>query len=1254
MKGPAGRRGWRDEEGGSGGRAFKKSGCGMARMAFVAGESWRQLGRRLHASSTLGRCCCCACILLCIPTTAHTHPRRLPQIVFCPGERVHDHGSQGSAFHYLLLGIALALLSHSVAVAMNTRPSPTPPATARPKNSSSSITSSHAGSSSHSSQTMASSSKSVRGGTPTTSRSSKAADGEKPARPSSKDSLKQKMTKKAEDPPKPTKAEEDLKALRSDFDGLRSHLTCKICDRLLYQPYVIACGHTYCYSCLCQWFASNKARKTCPDCRAVVTQIPAPAYVIRDMTTIFFARPELLPPGDSLEQHQKWRKEEADLVQQDKDNKDPKTGGLFKGCFRSTRHSARSLRVVRDQEDGVDRCPMCNWELEDGECAQCGLFFDANGELTWGDSFAGFSDDLDEFSEHSMSGEDLDVDNMGFDLDPDGYDEPMEGWDDYLEDENFMMRRFLEHRGIPPQAAFGRRRRMTHSEAGSRRSYSQSIVSDMFTDEMDTVEEEDEDGLDGNSSMNDFIDDGEVESTASPSASSSLEQTPQPPSNRSRVQGRARRIVESEASSSVSSVIEEEDEEDQGPIRPGQRNRAQTRVLNRANGSRGPADAPSSTSTDASGERELDEDTQSQAWLMADGWMLQHDGPDEEMDEDDDSDGGRTTVGWDATAISNDRLRMGGSLTPTTDRPRPNAPIRPPSRAGNPRFMDASRGLRRRTSVLSTSTYNHEDAEADDDNSDLDQDGDIAMAMSSLQRRRSRAQMRNAGGFGNPHSRFANRGFSQGDAIDLDTDDNSDSSQQPGHRRPGRQMRHQEYNPRISWMFADHQRALQEFQRAGAMLDQEHRSTTPIARPRTANRNRPSPAQAFSPFMPPAPTRLRTPLMDNSSNIAASRGPTSPSNRTGPSQNTAASSADSGLRAERAASTSSVSNTSGILTPGTETPTSQSSVNAIAQAQAAASVDMIDRPPSRVSARPPSAAGRRNSQGFSPVYPGFSHPPVGLNIAGGRIFQNQRMNNPWGPFLQTQGVRTRTSRTMLRDQSSTATLRAANIRDSMNTSQTMRSQASRGDLRSQPSRRRLNNQASTRTLRASEHARPPQSPTTNITTASQPATRSTRLTPDERDSLARELINNRLRELGGTYQRGANPSHTNPFAPGFRRPSLSSEIRPTTTATSPQHIRNNSNDSVGSIGSSVTAQAAQSSPHLHRRRSNQNMTGSSLVSSPAQGAYPPPANTYPNSYLRARQGSLTGSSPAYETPLGVNNRGMTPMVTAGNSGGSLI
>lgn len=50
------------------------------------------------------------------------------------------------------------------------------------------------------------------------------------------------------DEERPTHAAQQLSALKTDLDSLRSLLTCKICDHLLYQPYTIACGHTYCYT----------------------------------------------------------------------------------------------------------------------------------------------------------------------------------------------------------------------------------------------------------------------------------------------------------------------------------------------------------------------------------------------------------------------------------------------------------------------------------------------------------------------------------------------------------------------------------------------------------------------------------------------------------------------------------------------------------------------------------------------------------------------------------------------------------------------------------------------------------------------------------------------------------------------------------------------------------------------------------------------------------------------------------------------
>ncbi|KAK7727654.1 E3 ubiquitin ligase [Botryosphaeria dothidea] len=456
----------------------------------------------------------------------------------------------------------------------------------------------------------------------------KLTDADRATRTSNKDSLKAKQLKKPDDQLKPDKNEQLLKVFRSDLDSLRSLVTCKICDRLLYEP-------------------------------ALVVQPPAPAYLIREMTSIFINRAELLPPGETQELHKQWQKEEADLVLQDKSSEDLRTGGLFKGCFLKR---DQGLRAIRDEEDGVDRCPMCAWELEDGECAQCGLQFDDNGTLTWDNSFGGFSD-MDETSEHDMSSEDLDGDleleDNEADIDFDGYGNGLDDWQDYDDDHSYAVRRWLANEALArPQQPFGlgpaRRRPAAHSAAGSRRrSYSASLVSDMMTEdtEMGNIEEENEDEEDGDSSMNDFIDDGENE-PASPSTNSTEGQTPTPPpNNRNR---RPRRVVESESSSSTSQQPEEdEDNDDEGPIAPGRRRLHQLyRPQLQPNFRRRPVAPSSSTPEDASIDQDLDEED-TQALLYEAGWSpLGHEGDDDEMDEDDDSDGGRTTVGSVLSAVS--------------------------------------------------------------------------------------------------------------------------------------------------------------------------------------------------------------------------------------------------------------------------------------------------------------------------------------------------------------------------------------------------------------------------------------------------------------------------------------------------------------------------------------------------------------------------------------------------------------------------
>ena len=95
------------------------------------------------------------------------------------------------------------------------------------------------------------------------------------------------------------------------------------------------------------------------------------------MTQIFANRAELMPLGETTEDHKQWQEEEAALVEEDRSRNGP-GGGLFRGCFRKRSLGSRFFgghmgrEPIRDVEDGVDRCPRCTWELEDGLCQSCG------------------------------------------------------------------------------------------------------------------------------------------------------------------------------------------------------------------------------------------------------------------------------------------------------------------------------------------------------------------------------------------------------------------------------------------------------------------------------------------------------------------------------------------------------------------------------------------------------------------------------------------------------------------------------------------------------------------------------------------------------------------------------------------------------------------------------------------------------------------------------------------------------------------
>ena len=142
---------------------------------------------------------------------------------------------------------------------------------------------------------------------------------------------------------------------------------------------------------------------------------------------MFISRIELLPEDETTDEHHEARLAEASIIDTDKG---PGGEGLFKGAF-TRQHPAfhhptynGPIRAIRDHEDGVDRCPMCAWELEEGACMHCG----------YNDSDEDDSDDSDDtraLPSPSIISINSELDG---DLDADDYDPEVE----YDEEDGFV------------------------------------------------------------------------------------------------------------------------------------------------------------------------------------------------------------------------------------------------------------------------------------------------------------------------------------------------------------------------------------------------------------------------------------------------------------------------------------------------------------------------------------------------------------------------------------------------------------------------------------------------------------------------------------------------------------------------------------------------------------------------------------------------------------------------------------------------
>ncbi|KAF3942192.1 hypothetical protein ABW19_dt0209493 [Dactylella cylindrospora] len=174
------------------------------------------------------------------------------------------------------------------------------------------------------------------------------------------------------------------------------------------------------------------------------------------MIDTFVVRAELQSPHEEGQALRKQQAEALKMIEQDKND----LKGLFGGIF----NKKSAPMAIYDPEDGVMRCPECNWEIEDRQCPHCGRRFHASDMPDSDASDA--SDFSDEDSEEEEDDDDDDsisvsdrsgMDDEMHDLDDDEDSEIAGAWEvDYDEDHQLALalqdeyhREFMRHLGMP-------------------------------------------------------------------------------------------------------------------------------------------------------------------------------------------------------------------------------------------------------------------------------------------------------------------------------------------------------------------------------------------------------------------------------------------------------------------------------------------------------------------------------------------------------------------------------------------------------------------------------------------------------------------------------------------------------------------------------------------------------------------------------------------------------------------------------------
>ncbi|KAG5362567.1 RING finger protein [Yarrowia sp. C11] len=187
-----------------------------------------------------------------------------------------------------------------------------------------------------------------------------------------------------------------------------SDLECAICQSIMFVPFILDCGHNYCYPCLKQWFVNNNS---CPECRTRICKAPTHSLTLKSLAESITDKMIRVEP--SLKKPFARRKKE----QVKPYTKDVKKKRVFPAFASKSSHHL-------DEEDGVQRCSQCHWELEEEEdrCTNCGVWVNDGSGREAAESIN--VDDEEEESDSRQPGEEIsDYEDDGFVVDDDEVDD---------------------------------------------------------------------------------------------------------------------------------------------------------------------------------------------------------------------------------------------------------------------------------------------------------------------------------------------------------------------------------------------------------------------------------------------------------------------------------------------------------------------------------------------------------------------------------------------------------------------------------------------------------------------------------------------------------------------------------------------------------------------------------------------------------------------------------------------------------------